>query len=137
MKLLEVLWPFFKGRDKNVLLYEDFKKERPDDVPKLKQFGVKSMILSFLSVVLGVACILGIMLCIRSNNLFFIIFGTIILIYLAVVFCLVVNIKSIVCWVLQLKCNKKAIGWIALVVWIINTALTAILPFVLLGVLGQ
>ena len=133
MKLLNVLWPFFKGRDRNVVLYEDFKKERPDDVPKLKQFGVKSIIYSALSLVLGVLCVLGIMLCVQSANLFFLIFGTIFLIYLTVVFCLVVNIKSIVCWVLQLKCNKKAIGWVAMALWILCTILTIVLPLLILA----
>lgn len=128
MKLLEALFPFFRGRDRNVVLYEDFKKERPDDIPKLKQFGVKSIIYSVLSVVLGALLVLGILACIRSSNIFFMIFGTILFIYLFIVFGLVINIKSIILWVLQLKCNKKAIGWIAIAVWIVCTVATIIIP---------
>lgn len=134
MKLLKALWPFFSGRDRNVVLYEDFKRERPDDIPNLKQFGVKSIIMSVLSLVLGVLCVLGIALCISSANMFFMIFGTIFLVYIAIVGCLVVNIKSIILWSLQLKCNKKAIGWVALAIWIVSTLLTLVVPLVLIAI---
>lgn len=134
MKLLKALWPFFSGRDRNVVLYEDFKRERPDDIPNLKQFGVKSIIMSVLSLVLGVLCVLGIAFCISSANMFFMIFGTIFLVYIAVVGCLVVNIKSIILWSLQLKCNKKAIGWVALAIWIVSTLLTLVVPLVIIAI---
>lgn len=125
-----ILFPLLAKKDRNQALYEDFKQERPDEIPKLKQFGVKSIIYSCLSVVLGALCILGIVLCIRSVNLFFIIFGTIILIYLFFALGIVINIKSIRLWIIQLKCNKKAIGWVAMVIWILCTVLTVVVPII-------
>ena len=122
--ILNLIFPLLAKKDRNQKLYEDFKQERPEEIPKIKQFGVKSLIYSCLSVVIGV-------LCIRSLNPFFMIFGTIFMIYLFFSLGIVINIMSIKLWVLQLKCNKKAIGWVAMSIWILCTILTIVVPLLI------
>ena len=129
--ILNLIFPLLARKDRNQKLYEDFKQERPEEIPKIKQFGVKSLIYSCLSVVIGVLCILGVVLCIRSLNPFFMIFGTIFMIYLFFSLSIVINIMSIKLWVLQLKCNKKAIGWVAMSIWILCTILTIVVPLLI------
>lgn len=129
--ILNLIFPLLAKKDRNQKLYEDFKQERPEEIPKIKQFGVKSLIYSCLSVVIGVLCILGVVLCIRSLNPFFMIFGTIFMIYLFFSLGIVINIMSIKLWALQLKCNKKAIGWVAMSIWILCTILTIVVPLLI------
>lgn len=129
---LKVLFPFFTKKDRNIVLHEDFKRERPDDIPNIKQFGVKSIIRSILSVVLAVACVLGFYFCVTSGNVFFVIFGSIFCIYLFFILPIVFNVRAIILWVLQLKCNKKAIGWIALAVWLLCLVGSVAVPIILI-----
>lgn len=134
LKFLDILFPFFR-KNRNIELYHDFLKERPEDVPKIKQFGIKSIIRSILSVIFAIGCVLVLFLCLNSKNVFWMIFGTAILIYLIIIIPIVCNIKAIILWVLQLKCNKKAIGWVALAVWILCTIGSVFIPIIVIRAL--
>lgn len=103
--------------------YHNIKSDE-DLRPKSKMFGVRSIILSSIGIILVV---LFANLTVRTVqalssgdiavllNLFFLLVLIIIDIFIIGYFL----IYPLICWILQINLNKKAIGWIAMALWII------------------
>ena len=114
----------FIGKILDIL--SDYGKIKQDPVlrPKSKMFGVRSIILScvgmFLISIFGnltIRAITGL----GSSGLGFFILIFFIIILIVIDFYLLgyFLIYPLICWILQLSLNKKAVGWIALALWIL------------------
>ena len=99
-------------------------KQDPALRPKSKMFGVRSIILScigmFLISIFGNLTIRAITgLGSSSLGFFILIFFVIILVVIDFYLLGYFLIYPMICWILQLRLNKKAVGWIALALWIV------------------
>ena len=122
------------GKNSNILniisklinIFSDYDKIKRDPAlrPKSKMFGVRSIVLSCIGMVL-ISIFLNLTLrAIAGLNagdlsvivmVFFVIILIIIDIYLLGYFV----IYPLICWILQISLNKKAVGWVALALWIL------------------
>lgn len=122
------------GKNSNILniisklisVFSDYDKIKRDPAlrPKSKMFGVRSIVLSCIGMVL-ISIFLNLTLRafagLNAGDLsvivmvFFVIILIIIDIYLLGYFL----VYPLICWILQINLNKKAVGWVALALWIL------------------
>lgn len=123
MKLILRLLNVFS---KLIGVFDDYHKIKKDEElrPKSKMFGVRSIILSaigvFLIVLFGSLTLRTIVSLSAGDlsvlvSIFFLIILIIFDFYILGYFV----IYPLICWILQINLNKKAIGWIAMALWIV------------------
>ena len=126
-----------KQHDKDVELYNAIKAE-PELAPRSKKLGVRSITFSLIFFAILAAAVGGIALIIEylmPTNVFF---GLILIILLAVVaFYTVVAlyIRAFRLMILQLKLNKTAISWVAMVLSIIPTLIIIVLIIMYISIM--
>ena len=111
---------------KLIAVFSDYHTIKKDEAlrPKSKMFGVRSIVLSCIGMILiaifgnlTIRTIIGLQggdLAVLVYLLFLIVL-VIIDIYLLGYFI----IYPLICWILQINLNKKAVGWIAIVLWVL------------------
>ena len=124
MKFIDLLNIFMRSRDRN-RKYKELKKD-PERAPKVVRYGVSAIILDVIAIALVVLCLFTfetITSALLTNaGVVVIVTALIWFVALSVLIILPVGliISALISSIYQLKMNKKAIGWIALVLTILT-----------------
>lgn len=123
---------------KIISMISDYSTIKQDEElrPKSKMFGTRSIILS--SIGLFLITFFGVLTVRTLNNLNAGDLGVLISIFLLIILIVIdiyliayFLIMPLICWILQINLNKKPIGWIAMVVWILLFAISTGLIFLI------
>ncbi|MDD4351160.1 MAG: hypothetical protein PHP83_03145 [Clostridia bacterium] len=124
MKFIDLLNIFMRSRDRN-RKYKELKND-PERAPKVVRYGVSAIILDVIAIALVVLCLFTfetITSALLTNaGVVVIVTALIWFVALSVLIILPVGliISALISSIYQLKMNKKAIGWIALVLTILT-----------------
>lgn len=115
--------------------FATYKKVKQDEVlrPKSKMFGVRALVLILCGLALIPLLIYLIAMSLGSGSIGGVMVGIIILIPITIMVIFYFAFYSLLCVIAQLRLNKRAIGWVTLVLWIIMLALSIVGTFLIIS----
>ena len=125
-----------RQHEKDVELYEAIKDE-PGLAPKSKKLGVRSLTFSLIFLFVIAAAVIGVILVINyllPSNILLGLIAAIAIVVVAFYITIVLYIRAFRLMILQLKLNKTAIGWVALVFSILPTLIVVVMIILYISV---